>query len=464
MLLVCGCLACRPPVTSSGGPPKPNSSVPSVSCDGDAPVDDPVKHVPRVRGSWFNDPSGEQRLYVLEAGRRDTGRPTLLLIHGVGDIGSGDYYPVLEAISRQRHVLAVDLPGFGHSAIKNEDFGPQRLVRSIDTVRHACTSGRVDVLGHSSGGVLALLFAAEHQEDVRRLIVVDPAGILRPEVLLQGQLHQTLTGVRDSAPVTGIAIEKIGDLMIRAVDALTPSAKRMAETGMLGDSPGMLAATSLLDFNFGPAILKIQTPTLILWGKNDHVVPPRIAHLLDDRIADSQLTFVDGAGHVPMKDQPELFASLVSGYLNSKPPREPPAPPNQSTREGRCEGKKDVVFEGDFARVVVKDCEHFWLNHVRAREVEVKDSDGLIESSIVSEKLRLSNSEIALTGGELRGDVPLEVSDSELDLAGVAITGKTAAVRVHKKSKLVFSVSPLVSPKTDRVLHEALELDDGKEL
>jgi pimeloyl-ACP methyl ester carboxylesterase len=451
-------------VTTSGGPPKPNSSIPSKSCDGDAPVDDPVKDVPYVRGSWFNDPSGDQRLYVLEAGPRLSGRPTLILIHGVGDIGSGDYYPVIEALSRQRHVLAVDLPGFGHSAIRNKDFGPERLVRSIDTVRRACTTGKIDVLGHSTGGTLSLLFSAQHRDDVRRLVVVDAAGILRPEVLLHGQLHQTLSNMRDNAPLTAVAIEKIGDLMIRAMDVVTPSAQRMADTGLMGDRPGVLAAASLLDFNFGPAIQQIRAPTLILWGKNDHVVPPRIAHLLDDRIAESQITFLDGAGHVPMKDQPELFASAVSGYLDGELQRPDPPPPNHSTREGRCDHQQDLMLEGDYARVLVKDCKHVWLNRVRALEVHVQDSDGLIEGTIVTDKLTLDNSEFALTGGELRGDYPLEVSESELDLAGVAISGKQAAVRVRKKSKLVFSVSPLQSPKTDRVLHETLELDDGKEL
>jgi hypothetical protein len=194
------------------------------------------------------------------------------------------------------------------------------------------------------------------------------------------------------------------------------------------------------------------------------VVPPRIAHLLNDRIAESQVTFVEGAGHVPMKDQPELFASVVSGYLDGKLKRPDPPAPNNSTREGRCDHQQDLMLEGDYARVVVKDCKHVWLNRVRAREVHVQDSDGLIEGTIITSKLTLDHSEFALTGGELRGDCPLEVSDSELDLAGVAITGKQAAVCVRKKSKLVFSVSPLISPTTDRVMHEALELEDGKEL
>jgi pimeloyl-ACP methyl ester carboxylesterase len=457
-------MACHSAVTASGGPPKPDATIPSTTCDGDAPVDDPVKLVPGVRGSWFNDPSGDQRLYVLEAGTHHAGQPTLILIHGVGSVGSGDFYPVLEALSRRRHVLAVDLPGFGHSQLHDKDFGPERLVRSVDTVRRACTKGAVDVLGHSSGGALALLFAAEQADAVRRLIVVDAAGILRPEVLLRGQLHQTLTDMRSEAPIASKVIEDTGDLLIQVVHALSRSATSIAQTGLLGDSPGVLAATSLLDFNFGSAIARIRAPTLILWGKNDHVMPPRIAHLLEDRIARTQLRFVDDAGHVPMKDQPELFGSLVTGYLDSEPPPLETSKPNRSELEGRCEGQEDLILEGDFARVSIHDCKKVWLNHVRAREIDVKSSDGRIDQSVVSERLRIEGSEFSLTGGELSGECALEVSDSKLDVAGVVIAGKRAAICAHKKSELVFSVTPLASPKTTRILHEKIELEDGHEL
>jgi hypothetical protein len=67
-------VACRPPVTASGGPPHLPSGVPSRACSGTAPVDDAVKEVPHVRASWFN-PSEHERLYVLEAGRAAPGRP-----------------------------------------------------------------------------------------------------------------------------------------------------------------------------------------------------------------------------------------------------------------------------------------------------------------------------------------------------------------------------------------------------
>jgi pimeloyl-ACP methyl ester carboxylesterase len=482
-LALFGVLACHANTLGSGGAPKPGSPSPSRACAGDAPVDDAIQGIPNVRASWFN-PSATERLYVLEAGPELRRHPTLVLIHGVGAIGTGDFYPVLQELSLTRHVLAVDLPGFGRSNLKDNDFGPERLAEAVDRVVRACGTPRIDVLGHSSGGALALLFASTHSDIVRKLIVVDAAGILLPDVLLRGQLHQSLTDAREKAPIASKIAEDLGKIFIQAMHKLVPTASGMSETGLLGHSPQVLAATRLLDYNFGRAIVGVRAETLVLWGKNDHVAPVRIAHLLDDRIDHSDLLFIDDAGHVPMKDQPGLFASMVSGYLNEghalmpdsgvPAPSVPKAaarapgpvhldsggrpdrPANTSTRVGRCDGQEDLILEGDFSEVEVDHCKRVWLNHVRAHSVRIHDSDGRLDGAEISGGLLMDHAEFSLTGGDLMGAVALEVRESKLDLAGVQLLGDQVALRVDGKSELVFSVSPLESPHTAHMLHESL--------
>jgi len=455
-------------VGASGGPPKPGP-VPSVGCDGKAPLDPALQGIPGLRASWFNDPSGNERLYVLEAGpRADSAKtPPLVLIHGVGAIGTGDYYPVLGQLSQHRRILAIDLPGFGRSNPEDQDFGPERLARSVDTVVRACAPGKIDVLGHSSGGALAVLFAAKRADVVRRLVLVDVAGILRPEVLLHGQLHQSLTPMRDKVPGISKVVEKTGSVMIDAIQALVPNAKKVADTGLLGDSPGVLAATSLLDFNFGQAISEVRAPTLILWGQIDYVVPTRIAQLLDDRIAHSELVFIPDSGHVPMKDQPGSMSVLVAKYLDGPEPKkkEPVAPPPlDTTRDGLCKEQEEITLTGDYNEILITDCKRFRLLDVRARKVTVRKSEGRIDDSTVSDGLFVHDSDMSITGGKLSGPVALESSESRLDIAGVVIRGSEAAIRAAKKSEIVLSVTPVHSPKTDAILHKELELDDGQEL
>jgi pimeloyl-ACP methyl ester carboxylesterase len=462
-LLLAG--ACHTPVAVSGGPPKPGA-IPSTQCDGKAPLDPALEDTPGVRASWFNDPSGNERLYVLEAGQRSD-KPTLVLIHGVGSIGTADYYPVLAALGRERHVLAVDLPGFGRSNPEDEDYGPERLARSVDVVVRTCASGKIDVLGHSSGGALAVLFAAQRADVVRRLILVDVAGILRPEVLLHGQLHQVMTPTREKVPLFARGVEATGGLAIDALQALVPNVKKVGKSGLLGKSPGVLAATALLDYNFGHALAGIRAPTLILWGARDYVVPTRIAELLDDRIAQSQLTYIPDAGHVPMKDQPGSMSLLVNEYLdqplayNEEPDRPPPA---SVTRDGTCFKQADVTLEGDYDEIAINQCERFRLHQVRARRVAIRKSQGRLDDVLISEGLTVDEADLFVTGGALHGVVALDSSDSKLDVAGVEIAGSEAAVRMRKQNEIVFSVTPIESPKTSGILHEELKVDAAKEL
>lgn len=493
LLTLLGVVACHKTTLASGGPPKPGTSIPSRACSGNAPVDDALKAVPKVRASWFNPWPGE-RLYVLEAGPETPKQATLVLIHGVGNIGTGDFYPVLEELSHTRHVLAVDLPGFGRSNLRDNDFGPERLVDAVDRVVRACATKRIDLLGHSSGGALALLYAATHSELVDKLVLVDIAGILRPEVLLRGQLHQSFTDAREKMPVAMKLVEQMSKILIDAMRTVIPSATDLQETGLIGSSPQVIAATRLLDYNFGRAVLDVRADTLILWGKKDQVMPPRIAHLLNDRIERSDLVFIDDAGHVPMKDQPALFASMVTGFLSgdhaivpdSGPPKKTPRadaaaaratgpvhldsrgkpekPANTSTRVARCERQEDMELEGDYATIEVAHCKRIWLNHVRAQTIHVSDSDGRLDGGAVAKGMVIERSEFSLTGGDLMGETALEVRESKLDLAGVQLLGDQRALSVDGKSELVFSVSPVQSPRTAQMMHEILSRNEPYEM
>jgi hypothetical protein len=137
---------------------------------------------------------------------------------------------------------------------------------------------------------------------------------------------------------------------------------------------------------------------------------------------------------------------------------------NVSTREGRCDGQENVILEGDFASIEVSKCKRVWLNHVRAKTILVKDSDGRLDGAEVSAGVIMDHAEFSLTGGDLMGAVALEVRESKLDLAGVQLLGDQRALRVDGKSELVFSVTPLESPHTARMLHESVARNEPFEM
>jgi pimeloyl-ACP methyl ester carboxylesterase len=430
-----------------------------------APVNPEVRDLPNVSASWFKPSGSAARLYLLEVGPHSTTHPPLVLFHGAGSGGNRVFYPVLAALSSKRHVIAVDLPGFGRSERRGDDFAPDQMVRQVASVVDALGVRRIDVLGHSSGGPLALLFAAQSPKLVRRLVLLDPVGVLRPETLLRSQLHGELNDMRGGSPLAAGIVEKSGDALVNFVALFVGSAGGVADAGLAGSSPTALLAMALLDYNFGAALFGIRAPTLLVWGDRDDVAPVRIAQVLEDRIPDSKLSFLKDSGHVPMRDQPAALVELVTSYLDG--PMEERArqnAPKKPAQDTRCANQDDLTITGDYGEITLDHCKRARLNRVRARRIVVRESTVRIEHGSVTEGVIANSSDLVITGGELRGDVALDLSGGTHDVAGADIEGKVAAIRARAKTAVLFSVTRIKSPKATRILHEAMDLAPSQEL
>jgi pimeloyl-ACP methyl ester carboxylesterase len=431
---------------------------------GAAPLDKEMSALPGAAASWFEAPDQSQRLYVLELGPRSK-HPPLVLIHGVGQAGIRDFYPVIEALSRERRVIAIDLPGFGHSERGKGELGPEHMVEQVASVVWALGADKVDLLGHSSGSAVALLMAAQSPARVRRQVLLGVCGVLRPETMLQSQLHEALNDAREKRPVGAKIAEKSGNALVNAMAVMFPSAGALADTRIAEKRPGVELAANLLDYNFGPAIAAVRAPTLLVWGKDDEVAPVRIGHLLDDRVPHSELTFLDGAGHVPMDDQPAALASLVTEFLDGKAEDKPEREPEQHAEStAHCQDEENFKISGDYDEIVIDGCKEAWLDRVHARRIVVRNSNVRLDRTTVSEGLVADDARLVVTGGELKGDIALDLRGGHHDLAGVLIAGRTTAIRARTPTEVLFSVTRVKSPRADKYLHEERELDGGQEL
>jgi hypothetical protein len=260
-------------------------------------------------------------------------------------------------------------------------------------------------------------------------------------------------------------VEKSGDALVNVLSLIVGSAGALSDSGLVGSSPGAMLALALLDYNFGAALFRIRAPTLLVWGDRDDVAPIRIAHVLEDRIPRSKLSFLKDSGHVPMLDQPAALAELVTSYLE-EPIEEAPEEhaPKKSAPDKRCEKQDDVVITGDYGEIILDHCKNAWLNRVRAQRIVVKESEARIEHGYVTQGVIAERSELVITGGELRGEVALDLNGGTYDVAGADIEGNVASVRARDKASVLFSVTRIKSPKATRVLHEAMELASGAEL
>ena len=126
-----------------------------------------------------------------------------------------------------------------------------------------------------------------------------------------------------------------------------------------------------------------------------------------------------------------------------------------------------MSFSGDYADIEITGCRDVVLRDVRAGALRIVDSYAVVENTRVvapDVALDVKGSRVEITASDFAGNVALQVEGSDLDVAGVQLQGRRAAVHVGGASKVIFSVSRAESPINQRYLHGVYEFDIGVEL
>jgi pimeloyl-ACP methyl ester carboxylesterase len=119
------------------------------------------------------------RVHYLDYGPKDSDLPPVLLMHGAGP-GSGNWYGQIAALRAIRRVIALDSPLFGLSDLADQDGHPtESVARILISFLDALGIEQADFVGLSFGGAVVLTAALQHPERVRRLVLVDSAGMGR---------------------------------------------------------------------------------------------------------------------------------------------------------------------------------------------------------------------------------------------------------------------------------------------
>lgn len=245
------------------------------------------------------------RIHYRERGPRNA--PTLILLHGfMGTLFVWE--PWSNALSDRFRVISLDLPGHGLTgAVPSDDYSQAAMTDSVKAVADELGLTKFAIAGNSMGGAVAARFAEQYPERVSHLILIDAAGAW---VSRRPRLH--LTYFAAHTPV----LERW----------LTHSViSRLPELGhMEGARRAMRAHLGLPDDTFvWDHVSTIKASTLILWGKNDRLIPVEIAHAWHKAISGSKLIVYPDAAHVSMVDVPKQSARDVRNFLNAHDRRLP---------------------------------------------------------------------------------------------------------------------------------------------
>lgn len=269
-----------------------------------------------------------------------TNGETVLLLHGK-NFGSYYWEGTIKALTSAGYrVVACDQVGWGKSSKPDLRYSFRNLAANTAHLLDALNVSRVMVIGHSTGGMLAVRFTRMYPERVTKLVVEDPIGLEDYRLKIPPQSDETL--FRDE-------LENTDPTKIRAFyahyfahpnpDVYGPLASVQIRVTQSGEFPRWAKASALAYQMIyeQPALYDyplLQPPTLLIVGKEDHVVPlssyasPEVRSSLG-RVAELAETLIKGVpqgtlivmpdtGHIPHLEQPDQFHQAVLRFLEDR--------------------------------------------------------------------------------------------------------------------------------------------------
>jgi pimeloyl-ACP methyl ester carboxylesterase len=269
------------------------------------------------------------RIRYAELG--DPGKPTAILLHGVPE-NLQAWYAVAPLLARTHHVLALDWPGFGGSDpfASPDDYTSRRFADIVVDFMDSLDIGQASLVATDISLLPSLLVGLEHPSRVSKLAVMDGVPFVRPQ--------HTSWELR--------SFTRKGSLVANALVRWFPRISTKI-THVKGFYRGHAIPTDVRrEFNndghqkhtqdaflsyfqnfregqeyFEPKAGRLETPTLVVWGKHDRFISSKLGHELVETLPNARLEVIDKAGHYVHMDRPEEVARVVAEFLSEDPER-----------------------------------------------------------------------------------------------------------------------------------------------
>lgn len=250
------------------------------------------------------------KIRYLEAG--DAAQPIVILLHGLGANAESWQFNIA-SLAANYHVFALDQIGFGKSDKPFLKYRVSTYVDFLDKFMSELKIEKAHLVGNSMGGWVAGLYAVKYPNKVEKIVLADAAGIQPPEIEFE-RIYQLNNSTRDeiranlkllfAAPALQNNEALVDQLMtIRTatndgytINSLIESIKRKED---------------FLDARLG----EIKKPTLIIWGKQDGLLPVSDGEKFNKGITNSEFVVFDNCGHVPQTEKAADFNKKVLEFL-----------------------------------------------------------------------------------------------------------------------------------------------------
>ena len=231
----------------------------------------------------------------------------LLLLHGLfGALSNWD--DVIRTLAPHYRVVIPVLPIYDMPMREASLDGLAAFVERFVQFR-----GLTDLtlLGNSLGGHVGLLYTFKHPDAVKRLVLTGSSGLFENGMGGSFPKRGSYDFVAERVAYTFYDPSVATKALIDEVFEVTSSIPKCLNIVQI--------AKSAQRTNIAHDLHQIQVPTLLVWGLNDTITPPHVAHEFDRLIANTELHFIDKCCHAPMMEHPGRFNALLTQWLDRHP-------------------------------------------------------------------------------------------------------------------------------------------------
>ncbi|MBY0426322.1 MAG: alpha/beta hydrolase [Cytophagales bacterium] len=227
----------------------------------------------------------------------------LLLLHGLFGALS-NFEGIIKEFSQRQRVIIPIMPIY-EMPIKQSSL--DGLVDFVESFVKYKDLKDVTLLGNSLGGHVALLYSLENLDNVKRIVLTGSSGLFESAMGGSYPRRSSYEYIKERVGYTfydpNVATKELIDEIFEITSNIPKCLRIVA------------IAKSAQRQNLATELEKIHVPVLLIWGLNDTITPPEVAHEFNRLLPNSTLRFIDKCGHAPMMEQPEQFNEYLREFI-----------------------------------------------------------------------------------------------------------------------------------------------------
>ncbi|MDX2190279.1 MAG: alpha/beta hydrolase [Bacteroidota bacterium] len=227
----------------------------------------------------------------------------LLLLHGLfGALSNWD--GVISHFSKEYRVMIPILPILD-MPVKSATI--EGLTEFVEGFVNIMNISDLSLLGNSLGGHIALVYTMRNPENVRKIVLTGSSGLFENTMGGSYPKRGDRKYIEERVKYTFYDPNMADEALIEEVMNITNNIRRGLNIVSI--------AKSAQRQNLAADIQKIEVPVLLIWGLNDTITPPHVAHEFNRLLPNSDLRFIDKCGHAPMMEHPDKFNEYLDEFL-----------------------------------------------------------------------------------------------------------------------------------------------------